>query len=98
VTGFACLLGAVAMLVQTVVAVLISAAFMAGDGSGVLDVLGLFLLPAAGPAAGLALVASALAVPDVRRADRAALFALFAAGLLCGTAVEWFGWIRPAML
>ena len=75
----------------------ISSAFILGDGSGALNVLGPFLLLAAGPPVGLALAATALAVPDVRRAGRVALFALFAAGLLCGTAVEWFGWIRPAL-
>ena len=102
VTGFACLLASGWMLMPTVGAGAISSAFMLGDGSGALNVLGLFLLVAgflllvAGPLAGLALAATTLAVSDVRRAGRAALFALFTAGLLCGTAVEWFGWIRPA--
>jgi hypothetical protein len=55
-------------------------------------VLVLELLLAAGPVLGLGLPALALLSPTVRRADRAALFALFSAGLLAG---EYFGRLHP---
>ncbi|MFJ9415132.1 MULTISPECIES: hypothetical protein [unclassified Streptomyces] len=50
-----------------------------------------------GPALGLAVPALMLLSPVVRRANRPALFALFATGLLCGTAIEYFLWVAPAV-
>ncbi|MFG3053890.1 hypothetical protein ACGFZP_23455 [Kitasatospora sp. NPDC048239] len=67
------------------------------SGAGVGDVLPVLLGLVAGPLAGLAVPALALFSPSVRRVNRAALFALHCLGLLVGTAVAYFGWVRPAM-
>ncbi|MEU9112955.1 hypothetical protein AB0D04_14495 [Streptomyces sp. NPDC048483] len=60
-------------------------------------VVAMVLMLISGPVLGLAVPALMLLVPAVRRANRYALFALHATGLLCGTAIEFFLWVVPAM-
>ncbi|KIZ15381.1 hypothetical protein [Streptomyces natalensis] len=55
------------------------------------------LLLLSGPALGLGLPALMLLSPVVRRSNRHSLFALHCSGLLCGTAIEYFFWVSPAM-
>ncbi|WP_406204821.1 hypothetical protein OH807_29530 [Kitasatospora sp. NBC_01560] len=66
-------------------------------GSTAADALLLMVLMALGPLLGLMLPALSLLVPSVRRTNPGALFALLCFGLLVGTAVEYFAWVRPAM-
>ncbi|MFJ3790881.1 hypothetical protein [Kitasatospora sp. NPDC090091] len=69
---------------------------LAAGGTTTGAVLLRLLLLATGPALGLLLPALALFSPAVRRVNSAALFALFCSGLLTGTVVEYFVWVRPA--
>ncbi|WP_395293895.1 hypothetical protein ACF9IK_10065 [Kitasatospora hibisci] len=69
---------------------------LAADGTTAGAVLLRLLLLATGPAVGLLLPALALLSPAVRRVNSAALLALFCSGLLVGTLVEYFVWVRPA--
>ncbi|MGW4893794.1 hypothetical protein ACWEQL_16235 [Kitasatospora sp. NPDC004240] len=95
--GLALLLPSVLMLLDFWAIALVGGIMSLAAGSGAGPVLGGVLLLAAGPLAGLAVAASALLSPQVRRLERAALFALLSFGLLVGTSIEYFGWIRPAL-
>ncbi|MFI6848532.1 hypothetical protein ACIBJD_28515 [Kitasatospora sp. NPDC050467] len=95
--GIAELLAAAPMLTLMFGGGLVVGVMGLASGSTVATVLGVVLLLLLGPALGLALPALALFSPSVRRMNRAALFALHCFGLLVGTAVEYVGWIRPAM-
>ncbi|WP_310712745.1 hypothetical protein [Streptomyces lydicus] len=94
--GLLQLLAAVPML-----AVIVSGGLMVGimglASGGSVSVLGMMLLLISGPALGLALPALVLLSPEARRSNRRPLFALHCSGLLCGTAVEYFFWVAPAM-
>ncbi|MFH8678875.1 hypothetical protein [Streptomyces lydicus] len=94
--GLLQLLAAVPML-----AVIVSGGLVAGimglASGGSVSVVGMVLLLISGPALGLALPALMLLSPVVRRSNRHPLFALHCSGLLCGTAIEYFFWVAPAM-
>ncbi|MEE1783318.1 hypothetical protein PUR71_10385 [Streptomyces sp. SP17BM10] len=99
VLGMAEFLAAGTMLAQFVVVGLMAGVMGLAAGSSVGAVAGLIAMLAAGPLAGLLVagLGAALIPARVRRRNGAAVFPLLMAGLLAGTAVEYFGWIHPAL-
>ncbi|MFJ8625364.1 hypothetical protein ACIRD3_21305 [Kitasatospora sp. NPDC093550] len=59
----------------------------------------LVLMLAAGPVLGMAAAAVlvALFAPALGRIDKSVVVALLMAGLLLGTSIEYFGWLRPVI-
>ncbi|AUY49334.1 hypothetical protein [Streptomyces sp. CB01881] len=95
--GAAEVLAAAPMLTMVAGGGLVAGVMGLAAGSSAADVLLLVLMLALGPLLGVAVPALLLLVPAVRRTNAGALFALHCTGLLLGTAVEYFTWIRPAM-
>lgn len=95
--GLALLLPSAWMVLSAVGHLLVAGVMIMASGESVDTVAGGLLLLLVGPLAGTGIAATALLSRDVRRLNRAALFALLSAGLLVGTAVEYVGWIAPAI-
>ncbi|MER7771768.1 hypothetical protein [Kitasatospora sp. NPDC096140] len=88
------LLLAAPMLATVAAGGLVVAVMGLAAGGSAVAVLLLALLLAAGPLLGLGL---GFLVARLQRLPRDVAFPVVGFGLLLGTAVEYFGWIRPAM-
>ncbi|MEV7023043.1 hypothetical protein [Kitasatospora sp. NPDC093558] len=99
VLGVAETLAAGTMLTQFAVVGLVAGVMGLAAGSPVGAVAGLVAMLAAGPLTGLLVtgLGTALIPRQVRRRNGSAVFTLLMGGVLAGTAVEYFGWIYPAV-
>ncbi|GAB7180328.1 hypothetical protein ATKI12_0159 [Kitasatospora sp. Ki12] len=92
--GVGQLLLAAPMLATLVTGGLVVAVMGLAAGASALALLPLVLLLAAGPLLGLGITAL---IVRGQRFPRGVGFPVVSFGLLLGTAVEYFGWIRPAL-
>ncbi|MGW2251250.1 hypothetical protein ACWCXH_13710 [Kitasatospora sp. NPDC001660] len=99
VLGVAELLVAGTMLAQFALIGLVAGVMGLAAGSSVGAVVGLVAMLAAGPLAGLLVagLGAALIPRQVRRTNGSAVFTLLMGGVLAGTAIEYVGWIHPAL-
>ncbi|MEU9076188.1 hypothetical protein [Kitasatospora sp. NPDC048538] len=99
VLGFVELAAAGPMLVAFAMTGLVAGVMGLAAGGTANAAVGLVLMLAAGPVAGLAAAAVAIALfaPAVSRFSRSVVFAVLMGGLLAGTAVEYVGWVAPAL-
>ncbi|RKT11185.1 hypothetical protein BX285_5120 [Streptomyces sp. 1114.5] len=92
--GVGQLLLAAPMLAQVLTGGLVVAVMGLAAGGPAVAVLPLVLLLTGGPLLGLG---AAALVARVRGLPGSVRFAVLASGLLLGTAVEYLGWVRPAI-